>query len=75
LAWTWDPDPADETYDVAYAFLLREADGTVNVDFDRHREGLFSRDDWLAWLREAGFSPRMHTDRWNRELFVGIRDE
>ena len=27
LEWTWDPDPADSTYTVDYAYLLREQDG------------------------------------------------
>ncbi|MBM4409632.1 MAG: class I SAM-dependent methyltransferase, partial [Chloroflexi bacterium] len=43
LAWCWDPDPADDTYVVDYAFLLREADGSVRVVHDRHVEGLFAR--------------------------------
>lgn len=57
LSWTWDPDPADGTYVVDYAYLLRSADGTVRVVHDRHVEGLFSRADWLRLLSEAGFRP------------------
>jgi SAM-dependent methyltransferase len=55
LEWTWDPDPNDTTYTVDYAYLLREADGSIRVERDRHLEGLFSRTDWLRWLTEAGF--------------------
>ena len=29
LEWTWDPDPADTTVTTEYAFLLRDADGSV----------------------------------------------
>ena len=58
LAWTWDPDPADNTYLVDYAYLLREGDGEPWVEKDRHVEGLFSREDWLRWLRETGFEAR-----------------
>jgi hypothetical protein len=57
LEWTWDPDPADTTYTVDYAYLLRERDGTVRVEHDRHIEGLFGRGDWLRLLAEAGFTP------------------
>lgn len=57
LEWTWDPDPADSTYTVDYAYLLREADGSVRAVHDRHVEGLFARADWLRWLSEAGFRP------------------
>lgn len=76
LEWTWDPDPADSTYTVDYAFLLREADGSVRVEHDRHVEGLFSRGDWLRLLADAGFEPRAvpfehsEVDR-VMELFVG----
>jgi SAM-dependent methyltransferase len=59
LMWTWDPDPADATYTVDFAYLLREADGSVRVEHDRHVEGLFSRGDWLRLLREVGFEPRV----------------
>jgi trans-aconitate methyltransferase len=55
LEWTWDPDPADTQYSVEYAYLLREADGSVRVEHDRHVEGLFARADWLRWLADAGF--------------------
>src|SRR2546427_2935180 len=55
LEWTYDPDPNDTTYTVDYAYLLREPDGSVRVEHDRHIEGLFSRDTWLRLLREAGF--------------------
>jgi SAM-dependent methyltransferase len=57
LAWTWDPDPSDTTYTVDYAYLLREADGAVRAECDRHLEGLFSRAQWLTWLSQAGFDP------------------
>jgi len=73
LEWSWDPDPADETYEVAYAFVLREADGRVRVEGEQQRHGCFARADWLAWLRETGFEPRARTDPWNRDVFLGIR--
>ena len=57
LEWTWDPDPADTTYIVDYAYLLRDRDGAVHVEWDRHVEGLFPRADWLRWLSAAGFLP------------------
>ena len=58
LEWTSDPDPADSTYVVDYAFLLRTVDG-VRVEHDRHVEGLFSREEWLRLLAAAGFEPRV----------------
>ena len=57
--WSYDPDPSDTTCVTDFAYLLREADGTVRVEHDRHVCGLFARDDWLRWLREAGFEPHV----------------
>ena len=71
LEWTWDPDAADDTYLVDYAFLLRAGDGTVTVAYDRHVEGLFSRARWLAWFAEAGLVARSSMDPWGRDVFLG----
>lgn len=73
IQWTWDPDPADTTYEVAYGFLLRDANGRVTFEGEQQHIGLFRREDWLAWLREAGFTPRLRTDPWNRDVFAGIK--
>jgi len=80
LEWTWDPDPADTTYTVDFAYLLREADGTVHVEQDRHIEGLFPRATWLQLLTAAGFAdarsvPFEHSDLepGSYELFLAVR--
>jgi SAM-dependent methyltransferase len=73
LEWTWDPDSTDDTYEVAFAFLLREPSGTVHVDSDRHRLGLFPREAWLHWMRETGFSARSRIDPWSRDVLLGMR--
>jgi SAM-dependent methyltransferase len=74
LEWRWDPDPVDDTYLVHYAFLLREVDGTVRVEHDRHEEGLFARADWLTWFREAGFEAHVSLDSSGREILLAVRD-
>ncbi len=71
LEWTWDPDPGDDTCEVAYAFLFREPDGTLHADNDRHRVGLFPRAAWFEWLQTAGFTPAARVDRWRRDVFLG----
>lgn len=79
LEWTWDPDPDDSTYTVDYAYLLRDADGSVRVEHDRHVEGLFARATWLDKLADVGFKARVvrfeHTqvEPGSYELFVGER--
>lgn len=55
LEWTWDPDPDDDQYTVDYSYMLREPDGAIRVEKDRHEEGLFSRDTWLQLVEAAGF--------------------
>jgi hypothetical protein len=55
--WTWDPDPADDWVQAEYEFVLRAADGGVQVVHEAHRLGAFSRDTWLSLLAGAGFDP------------------
>lgn len=79
LGWTRDPDPNDTTYTTDYAYLLRSPDGTVTVEHDRHIDGLFSRNDWLRWMEEAGFRPHgvllehSEVEPGSCEVFVGVR--
>jgi SAM-dependent methyltransferase len=54
LMWTWDPDPADETYLVDFAFLLRDG-ATMRAVRDQHVEGLFTRSTWHQTLASAGY--------------------
>lgn len=70
MDWTWDPDPNDNTFETAYAFLLREGD-TVRMEMDRHRCGVFPHASWMEWIREAGFTPSSRRDRWGRDVFSG----
>ncbi len=58
IEWVWDPDPNDSTYIVDFAYLLRDVDGSVRVEHDRHIEGIFSRATWLRLLRDVGFQAR-----------------
>ncbi len=56
LEWTFDPDPSDATVITEYAYLLRERDGSVHGEHERHVYGLFSREVWLRQLSDAGFA-------------------
>jgi SAM-dependent methyltransferase len=78
LAWSWDPDPADTWVRTEYAFLLRDADGTVRAAHDTHRTGLFPRALWLDLLVQRGFDASVvpeitEEDRPPRDVFVGYR--
>jgi SAM-dependent methyltransferase len=77
LEWDWDPDPADDTYLVDFAYLLRDGD-RVTVEHDRHVCGVFPRDRWLDLFRDAGFraEPRAvhHTeDDVSAEAFLAAK--
>ena len=73
LEWSYDPDPADDTFETFYVFALREPDGHTYVEHERHVEGLFSRASWLTWLGEAGFASTSRIDPWDRDVFVARR--
>jgi hypothetical protein len=70
---TWDPDPADTWVQAEYEFVLREADGTVEVVREAHRLGMFGRDTWLRLLTDAGFEPQALAAGAPRNLFTGSR--
>jgi SAM-dependent methyltransferase len=85
--WAWDPDPADDWIQAEYEFVLRDADGAVQVVREAHRLGAFSRGAWLRLLAEAGFDPQAGSGpehlaapaaaapaaRMPRNLFIGRR--
>lgn len=79
LEWVWDPDPADSTYIADYVLVMREADGSVRVEHDRHLEGLFTRAEWLGALADAGLDPRAlpltisEVEPGRHEVFVGTK--
>ena len=56
LQWTLPPEPGENSYDVHYAFLLREPNGSVRTIHDVHRCGVFGRETWLRLLHEVGLS-------------------
>ena len=73
LMWTTDPEPADSTYVTDFAYLLREPDGTVRVEHDRHVFGIFPESLWTHALEEAGFRVTVHTDPWGSRVFSGTK--
>jgi hypothetical protein len=73
LEWSYDPDEADTTYTVEYAYLLREGGGPAILEHDRHTCGLFTRAEWLRLLNEVGFRPEVVRDPRERGVFVARR--
>ena len=75
LEWIYDPDEQDTTYVTDFAYLLRDKDGSVRVEHDRHICGLFPRAVWVRLLEDVGFVAGLVIDRDGREIFVGVRQE
>lgn len=80
LDWTHDPDPGDDWIATEYAFLLREADGSVRSVHETHRTGCFATAVWLRLLAGAGFEARAVDERTSearapRRLFVAARPD
>ncbi|HZD80587.1 MAG TPA: class I SAM-dependent methyltransferase [Actinomycetota bacterium] len=77
LEWRTDPVPADTTYVVDFAYLLRLPGGAMDVRRDHHVCGLFPRATWLALLEGAGFDARVvplgHGDLVGSEAFIARR--
>jgi hypothetical protein len=78
LMWTWDPDRRDTWTVAEFAFLLRDAGGTVRSLGETHRHGLFPREQWLHLLAEVGFRPEpvievTADDRAPRTFFLAHR--
>lgn len=79
LEWTFDPDPNDSTYICDFAYLLREGTQQVQSLYDRHINGLFSRDTWLRLMAEAGFVPQVGENAHSEvpyvsDLFIGRKE-
>jgi SAM-dependent methyltransferase len=73
LQWVFDPDPADTTYVVDFAILIRDRRGRARVEHDRHVLGLFPRRRWLRLLRDVGFKASVVRGGRLRDAFLGRR--
>lgn len=82
LEWTHPLNPDGRTFTVSFAFLLRESEEPVRVEYDEHTFAVFPRDTWLGLLTDAGFEATALRHAYGEpgaeahtELFVGIRPE
>jgi SAM-dependent methyltransferase len=76
VQWSTDADPGDTTYFVDFGILIRDPEGTMRVEHERHTYGLFKRSEWQRLMRGAGFEPNSKStlhDDFGRDLFVGRR--
>lgn len=52
-----DPDPTDTEIEIIFTYFIKDQEGSVRVEEDRHRHGLFGMETWLKLMRHAGFEP------------------
>lgn len=74
----YDSDPEDHLFEVVMVFLVRKGD-ELQVEVDRHRNGVFALEEFLAAVRSAGFAAEAETwelSHWDVEpampLIVGV---
>jgi trans-aconitate methyltransferase len=75
LEWTYDPDETDMTCTTDYVYVLREKGQAIRVEYEQHKCGLFSREEWLRLLGETGFEVETVWDESEREIFVAHKRE
>jgi len=51
---SYDPDPADSTYESVFAYFIRRR-GELEIQTDRHILGVFPEATWERLLRDVGF--------------------
>ena len=73
LQWDIDHDPTDTEYTVHFAYLLRDSDGTVRTEFEKHRLGIFPRATWLRLIEKAGCQVYTSRGPGKNEVFVGVK--
>ncbi len=79
LEWSWDPDPKDTSYLSFMVYVLRLGDQPIRVLEDLHICGLFAESDWLQFMGETGFQPRVvpfdggEQDYSAAPVFLGVR--
>ncbi len=55
----YDPDRSDTTYEVTFLYLIRR-NGSLAIEADRHRCGIFALGTWLDLLTAVGFAEVQH---------------
>lgn len=55
VEWSHRTSTRAPVYENDFAYLLREADGSLRVEMDRHLCAAHPREAWLAAFRDAGF--------------------
>ena len=71
---TYDPDPADTTFEATFVYLIRRG-GRLEVEIDRHLCGIFPTETLLILLKETGFDLKSLDESVAEgcTMFVGVK--
>jgi len=69
---SYDPDPTDTTYEMAFVYLIRRC-GELQIETDRHSGGIFPLATWQDLLREVGFEVTLMNSPAEDPMFVCVR--
>ena len=77
IEYDHDPDPDDSTLESVFIYIIKNEDGSVRVEEDRHITGVFSIRVWLSLMEQAGFRAKclpypVHEDGRDGYLLIGI---
>lgn len=77
IEYDHDPDPSDNAVESVFIYIVKNADGSVRVEEDRHITGIFPIATWLGLMERAGFRAKrlpypVHEDGRNGYLLVGV---
>ena len=77
IEYDHDPDPDDTTLESVFIYIIKNADGSVRVEEDRHITGIFPIGVWLRLMEQAGFRAKrlpypVHEDGRDGWLLVGV---
>ena len=77
IEYDHDPDPTDDTVESVFIYIIKNSDGSVSVEEDRHITGMFSIHTWLGLMEQAGFRAKrlpypVHEDGRDAWLLVGV---
>ena len=77
IEYDHDPDPSDSTLESVFIYIIKNEDGSVRVEEDRHITGIFSIHTWLSLMEQAGFRAKrlpypVHEDGRDGYLLVGV---
>ncbi len=74
------PNPNDNKVESVFIYIIKNSDGSVRVEEDRHITGIFSINTWLSLMEQAGFRTKrlpypVHENGRDAYLLVGVLED